>query len=78
MEMENLTPAERETMNLLANSGMNVSRAAEILGCSRKAVYDRIRTVRNKTGKDPTDFWDLHDLITNSRFYRKEDGDGRE
>ncbi len=58
---------ERATLRLLANGGMNVSRAAEILGCSRKTVYDRIRTITNKTGLDPTNFWDLHELLTERR-----------
>lgn len=68
--MVELNNMERATLRLLANSGMNVSRAAEILGCSRKTVYDRIRTITNKTGKDPTNFWDLHELLSE----RSEDG----
>lgn len=64
--MVELNKMERATLRLLANSGMNVSRAAEILGCSRKTVYDRIRTITNKTGLDPTNFWDLHDLLERS------------
>ena len=60
---EPLNSVEKQTIRLLANSGMNVSRAAEILGCSRKTVYDRIRNIENKTGKDPSCFWDLYDLL---------------
>lgn len=71
MEVRELSFSERQTINLLANSGMNVSRAAEVLGCSRKTVYDRIRTIKNKTGKDPTDFWDLYSLVTDKGFYQK-------
>ena len=76
--MVGLTPVERETLNLLANAGMNMSRAAELVGCSRKTVYDRVRSVKNKTGKDPADFWDMHDLVTNAEYYRKEETDGHE
>lgn len=65
--MEDLNSVEWATLRLLASGGMNVSRASEILGCSRKTIYDRIRNIKNKTGKDPTDFWDLHDLLTERR-----------
>ena len=71
--MEGLNHVEWATLRLLANSGMNVSRASEILGCSRKTVYDRIRTITNKTGRDPTNFWDLHELLTD----RSEDDQDR-
>ena len=59
-----LNEAERETLLLIAKSGMNISRASEMLGCSRQAVYARLRTIENKTGIDPSDFWGLHKLLT--------------
>ena len=65
--MEGLNHVEWATLRLLASGGMNVSRTSEILGCSRKTIYDRIRNIKNKTGKDPTDFWDLHELLTERR-----------
>lgn len=68
-----MSNVERETVHLLANSGMNISRAAKILGCSRKTVYDRLRNIKNKTGKDPADFWELHSLLENER--REDDKD---
>jgi DNA-binding PucR family transcriptional regulator len=58
-----LTEAEKQTLVLLADSGLNISRAAETIGLSRKSVYDRLRNIENKTGIDPTDFWGLHKLL---------------
>ena len=59
-----LNEAEKETLLLISRSGMNISKAAETLGCTRKTVYDRLRTIENKTGIDPSDFWGLHKLLT--------------
>lgn len=61
-----LNETEKQTLALLAKSGINISRAAEILGLSRKSVYDRLRNIENKTGIDPTDFWGLHKLLAMS------------
>ena len=61
-----ITDSERQTLRLIALSGMNIAKAAEILGCSRKTVYDRLRNIENKTGVDPTDFWGLHKLLAMS------------
>ena len=58
-----LTEAEKQTLVLLANSGLNISRAAETIGLSRKSVYERLRNIENKTGIDPTNFWGLHKLL---------------
>ena len=59
-----LTAAEKETLLLMADNGMNVSRAADEIHYSRKTIYDRLRNVKAKTGIDPTDFWGLHRLLT--------------
>lgn len=59
-----LSPAERETLRLLADNQMNVSKVAEISHYSRKAIYERTRNIKAKTGIDPLDFWGLHRLLT--------------
>lgn len=59
-----LTAAERETLTLLADHGLNISRVSEASFYSRKAIYDRIRNIKEKTGIDPQDFWGLHRLLT--------------
>lgn len=62
--VELLTAAERETIVLMADNGMNVSRVAEEIHYSRQTVYDRLRNIKAKTGIDPADFWGLHRLLT--------------
>ena len=74
-----ITDSERQTLRLIALNNMNIARAAEILGCSRKTVYDRLRNIENKTGVDPTDFWGLHELLAMSAQDDEQDdfeGDG--
>lgn len=74
-----INDSERQTLRLIALSGMNIARAAEILGCSRKTVYDRLRNIENKTGVDPTDFWGLHKLLAQTAQDTPQDdfdGDG--
>lgn len=68
---DKLTVSERETLNLLADNSMNVSRVAAETYFSRKAIYDRIRNIRAKTGLNPLDFWGLHRLL--EQIEREED-----
>lgn len=68
-----LSPAERETITLMADHGMNVTRVAAASYYSRQTVYDRLRNIKNKTGIDPTDFWGLHRLLTLLETEREED-----
>ena len=62
--MIHLSEAEVETLLLLADNGMNVSRVAERIHYSRVTVYDRLRNIKAKTGVDPLDFWGLHRLLS--------------
>ena len=55
----NLNATEKETIREMASCQMNISRVAEKLGCSRNAIYNRLRNIENKTGLDPTDFYGL-------------------
>ena len=73
--IDKLTVSERETINLLADNAMNVSRVAAETYYSRKAIYERIRNIRAKTGINPLDFWGLHSLI--KQIEREEDELGR-
>ena len=62
--IDELTVSERETINLLADNAMNVSRVAAETYYSRKAIYERVRNIRAKTGINPLDFWGLHRLLS--------------
>ena len=61
---EKLTPSERETLMLLADNGMSITRVAEASYYSRQTIYDRLSSIKFKTGIDPQDFWGLHRLLT--------------
>ena len=61
--IEGLTPAERETITLMANNGMNVPRIAKASYTSKSRIYERLRMIRDKTGIDPTDFYGLNELL---------------
>lgn len=64
MALITLTKAEEEALVLLADNAMNVTRVAEESHFSRSVIYDRLRSVRIKTGINPMDFWGLHRLLS--------------
>lgn len=64
MELTKLTDPEKETLTLLADNGMNITRVAECSYYSRPTVYERLRSIKAKTGINPTDFWGLHRLLS--------------
>lgn len=68
-----LTQAERETLILLADNRMSVAEVARECYYSRKTIYDRIRTIKAKTGIDPLDFWGLHRLLTIAENEKEEE-----
>lgn len=59
----------------LANNGMIVSKAALEAKVSRKTAYKRIDLIKQKTGHDPLDFFDLCKLfVFVVKTERKKDG----
>lgn len=62
--LSSLTAEERKTLLLLADNGMNVTRVSEASFISRASIYNRIMSIRAKTGIDPQDFWGLSLLLT--------------
>ena len=61
--LSSLTAEERKTLLLLADNGMNVTRVSEASFISRASIYNRIMSIRAKTGIDPQDFWGLSLLL---------------
>ena len=57
--IEGLTKTERETLLLMANNGMNVTRVARAGFSNRTHIYEHLRNIKLKTGVDPMDFWGL-------------------
>lgn len=62
--LSSLTAEERKTLLLLADNGMNVTRVSEASFISRASIYNRIMSIRAKTGIDPQDFWGLSLLLS--------------
>jgi len=50
--LDQLSPAEREVVMLLAWDGLTPDEAAVVLGCSRAAVYLRLHRARRRLGRD--------------------------
>jgi len=62
--LSTLTEDERKTIMLLADNGMSVTRVSEACFVSRVSIYNRLMSIRAKTGIDPQDFWGLTRLLS--------------
>ena len=58
-----LTDRQCEVINAFAFAGMNKTKAAKMLGCHYQNVRHHLAVIKERTGKDPNDFFDLHDLF---------------
>jgi hypothetical protein len=58
-----LTSNEKCTLTSLKENNTNISATAVALGITRKIVYQRLQSIEAKTGKDPTNYNDLNDLL---------------
>lgn len=63
----------RDTVAAYARSDMRMSRAAKELHLSRRAVEERLRRIRNETGRDPRRFFDLVALLERWKNLGQED-----
>lgn len=61
--MPELTDRQCEVINALAFSNMHITNAARMVGLSYKRIDEHIKSIKEKTGKDPRDFFDLQDLF---------------
>lgn len=57
-----LTDKQCEVINALAFSGMRINKAAEKIGCGESTVRRHVAQIKEQTGLNPQDFFDLHDL----------------
>ena len=60
--MVKLTKRQCKVINALAFSSMNVSAAHRTLGCARNNMEWHINRIKELTGLDPRNFFDLHEL----------------
>lgn len=57
-----LTDKQREVVHAIAFANMNIAEAARMLGCHRNTMPWHIEKIKEKTGLNPLDFFDLHEL----------------
>lgn len=60
--MPELTRRQCDIIGALATANMNIAEAARITGCQRSTVIGHIERIENRTGLNPTNFFDLHEL----------------
>ena len=60
--MPKLTDRQCEIINALAFSSINIAETARTVKCARNNIIWHITKIREETGLDPLDFFDLHDL----------------
>ena len=61
-EQSTLTPFQKMIVRKLAEKNMNASEVARGLNFSRFALERDLRDIREATGLDPQNFFDLHEL----------------
>ena len=61
--MTELTDKQCEVINALAFANMNAEKAGRMLERHRNTVLYHVETIKQKTGLDPLDFFDLHKLF---------------
>ena len=71
--MKPLSVYEIQTIKLLADNGMSITRTAEKSFCARKSIYRRLHSIKRKTGHDPLDFWGLMSLVEIIEYERRPD-----
>ena len=54
---------DAEIIIALADNNMNITEASKVLYVHRNTVEYHIRKVRQSTGLNPTNFYDLHKLV---------------
>ena len=57
-----MTEHQRKIVRPLAEQNMNISATARALNCHRNSLLYRIKNIQKKTGLDPMNFYDLHEL----------------
>lgn len=58
-----LTTRQKEIILALADNGMRIRRAADAMYCNHAGLYHHMNNIKDRTGLDPRDFWDLIKLV---------------
>ena len=72
--MAELTNIDLQIILALADNNMNVSEVARALFMHRNNVVYHIGKVKKLTGLDPTNFYNLGELVQMAKSRRAEDG----
>jgi sugar diacid utilization regulator len=67
MAKDEITPVRCRIILSLANNRMRVSRAADAIGMNHTTLLYHLKMIKAITGKDPTNFYDLIDLVRIAR-----------
>lgn len=70
-----LTPEEIELILCWADFDMKVTPVAQTLHFCRKTIWEKITRIFQKTGYNPREFWDLHEII---KELERDDADGEQ
>ena len=63
MAVNGLTPIREKIILTLADSKMNMSETGRRLYLHQHSVVYNIKRIKDITGKDPLNFYDLYDLV---------------
>lgn len=72
--MAELTDVDIQIVLALADNNMNESETARALFMHRNNVVYHIGKIKKLTGLDPTNFYDLGDLVQMAKIRRKDNG----
>ena len=63
MAKDEMTPVRCKIILALANNGMIVNRAAKAIYMNHSTLLYHLNMIKAITGKDPSNFYDLIDLV---------------
>lgn len=63
ISMNNLDESDISIINSMAENNMNISKVARQLNYSRNTIVYKLDKIDEKTGFDPTNFFDLRSLV---------------
>lgn len=61
--MKNLTESDLLVLRGYANNNMNALQTAHNIFFSKRVVYYHLNAIKKKTGKNPRNFYELHELL---------------
>ena len=71
--LKNLTQLDAEIIVAMADSGLNASQVAKRVYMCRNSVHYHIGVIKERTGKDPRNFYDLCELLPMAKAVLEEE-----